>query len=91
MRSSSHPSPGQRLLTVAASPDFIGELDAALSRIDYGNRDELVRDAIYEKLKKNKTALHPGLARTPSRKGKGGPRALGNSAKGAVRTGADRW
>ena len=67
-------SPGQKLIPVPVSEDFLEQVDKALSKAGYGNRAQFIRDAIFEKLQTGDVKLSPGLAQPPSRIGKGGPR-----------------
>lgn len=65
-------SPGQKLIPVPVSEDFLAKVDKAMSEAGYGNRAQFIREAIYDKLQKTGVKLERALAQPPSRLGKGG-------------------
>jgi hypothetical protein len=65
-------SPGQKLIPIPVSNDFLAAVDKAMEQLGYSNRSQFIRDAIAEKLVAAGRKIKPGLAQAPSRAGKGG-------------------
>ena len=45
-------APGQRLIPIPMSEEFVREINAALAPAGYSDRSKFVRDAVYEKLQR---------------------------------------
>src|SRR6267154_2413109 len=61
---------GQKLIPVPMSEQFIGHINAAVKRLNYGDRSKLIRDAIVEKLNREGIETPESLAAAPVRVGK---------------------
>ena len=70
-------APGQKLLTIPASEDFIAVIDENLFKAGYSNRSQFIRDAILEKLGRVGIPLPAGLHLPVQRAGVG-PHLRGN-------------
>jgi Arc/MetJ-type ribon-helix-helix transcriptional regulator len=64
-------TPGQKLLPIAVSEEFLQELDSGLKQAGYRNRSQFIRDAIIEKLTRAGISMPSELALPPHRHGKG--------------------
>ncbi len=69
-------TPGQKLLPIPASEQFIEELDSGVRECGYASRAQFIRDAIRDKLVAMGRPMPRELALAPSRLGKGGKRRL---------------
>ncbi len=61
--------PGQKLLTLPASEEFIAAMDAGLAELGCGNRSSFIREAIIEKLQREHVRVPKALAAAPARFG----------------------
>lgn len=59
--------PGQKLLTLPASEDFISAMDAGLAELGCSNRSGFIREAIVEKLQRERIRIPKTLAAAPAR------------------------
>ena len=74
---------GQKLVPIPMSQKFIDHLNAAVEKLNYGDRSKLVRDAIVEKLNREGIETPKSLAAAPVRVGKRqGPRRHGRQSVG---------
>jgi Arc/MetJ-type ribon-helix-helix transcriptional regulator len=62
---------GQKLIPVPMRKEFIEHINAAVEKLNYGDRSKLIRDAIVEKLNREGIETPSSLAAAPVRAGKG--------------------
>ena len=60
-------SPGQKLIAVPMSEEFIDHVNMAVRTLNYSDRAKLIRDAIAEKLEKEGIPTPQHLAVAPAR------------------------
>ena len=65
-------APGQKLVNVQMSGDFIRQINAAFPIMGYSDRAKFIRDAVYEKLEREGIKVPRWMVAAPSRAGKGG-------------------
>lgn len=65
---------GQKLVPVPMRKEFIDHINAAVEKLNYGDRSKLIRDAIVEKLDREGIATPTSLASAPVRVGKASQR-----------------
>lgn len=65
-------SDGQKQVIVLMREEFLGKIDAAISRMGYNDRASLIRDAIYQMLEEAGEDVIPEDKTAPGRAGKGG-------------------
>jgi Arc/MetJ-type ribon-helix-helix transcriptional regulator len=63
-------SPGQKLLPVPVTEEFLQKLNAGVRQAGYTNRSQFVRDAIVEKLARAGVSIPTELSVPPHRHGK---------------------
>ena len=61
---------GQKLVPIPMSQKFINHLNAAVEKLNYGDRSKFVREAIVEKLNREGIETPKHLAAAPVRAGK---------------------
>ena len=61
---------GQKLVPVPMRKEFIDHINAAVEKLNYGDRSKLIRDAIVEKLDREGIETPTSLAAAPVRVGK---------------------
>ena len=61
---------GQKLIPVPMRKEFIEHINAAVEKLNYGDRSKLIRDAIVEKLNREGIETPASLAAAPVRAGK---------------------
>ncbi len=61
---------GQKLVPVPMSEQFIEHINAAVEKLNYGDRSKLIRDAIAEKLNREGIDTPKSLSAAPVRAGK---------------------
>jgi metal-responsive CopG/Arc/MetJ family transcriptional regulator len=61
---------GQKLVPVPMAKEFIDHINAAVKKLNYGDRSKLIRDAIVEKLNREGIETPKNLAAVPVRSGK---------------------
>ncbi len=61
---------GQKLIPVPMRKEFIEHINAAVEKLNYGDRSKLIRDAIVEKLNREGIETPSGLAAAPVRVGR---------------------
>ena len=61
---------GQKLIPVPMRDEFIRHINAAVEKLNYGDRSKLIRDAIVEKLNREGIETPSSLAAAPVRVGK---------------------
>lgn len=61
---------GQKLVPVPMAEEFIAHINAAVKKLNYGDRSKLIRDAIVEKLNREGIDTPKSLAAAPVRTGK---------------------
>lgn len=64
-------APGQKLVPVPMTQEFIDTIDAALPRLGYSDRAKFIRDAVYEKLNRMGQRVPVELSIAPGRTAKG--------------------
>jgi len=62
---------GQKLISVPMKLTFIEQMDGALNRLGCSTRSELIRKAVWEKMKRMGMAVPEAEALAPGRTGKG--------------------
>lgn len=65
-------APGQRLINIPASEEFIEDIDKAVAKSGLGDRAKFIRLAIAEKLERMNLPVPAELIGPPTRMGKGG-------------------
>jgi Arc/MetJ-type ribon-helix-helix transcriptional regulator len=61
---------GQKLIPVPMGKEFIEHINAAVKKLNYGDRSKLIREAIVEKLNREGIETPLSLAAAPVRVGK---------------------
>jgi hypothetical protein len=65
-------SEGQKQVIVLMREEFLGKIDAAMSRLGFNDRASLIREAVYQMLEKAGVEVSPEDKTAPGRAGKGG-------------------
>jgi hypothetical protein len=61
---------GQKLIPVPMNEEFIEHINAAVSKLNYGDRSKLIRDAIVEKLNREGIPTPFSMGAAPPRVGR---------------------
>jgi hypothetical protein len=63
-------SPGQKLIPVPASDQFILRLKTGIKKAGFTNRSQFIRDAVVEKLERHGIKVPASMASPPQRAGR---------------------